>query len=275
MREMTEIPGSEMARIPARVREMRPLVYHITNAVAANLVANATLAVGASPVMAPSPEESREMASLADAVVLNLGMPSRQTVRAMVLAGRAANARGVPVIFDPVGAGSTSFRSAVAARILKEIRVSVVRGNAAEIAFLVGIPSRVRGVESVATCENPGRLALLAARKLGTVVALTGPVDYVSDGRRLAAVKNGDPVMTEMSGSGCVVSALVGAFCAAADDFFLASAAALAYAGVAGELAARQANGPGSFQTAWLDGLRNLSVARFLEMARVSFGTPG
>lgn len=256
--------------IVSRLKQVRPVVYHITNAVAAGFVADATLAVGASPVMGPSPEESGELAVLASAVVLNLGMPSRESVEAMVTAGRAANERGIPVVLDPVAGGATSFRRTALARILGEVRVSVVRGNSAEVAFLAGMQSSFRGTESAAAGEEPAEVAEVASKKLRVVAAVTGAVDYVSDGRRLASVANGHPVMGETSGTGCVVSALVGAFCAVEPDFFTASLAALACAAVAGEMAVEASRGPGSFRVAWLDALRNLSRDDLQERLRVT-----
>lgn len=270
--ENNELSGNELGIVavtPQRVRAMRPLVHHITNDVATNVTANATIAVGASPVMAPSLEESSDMASLADALVLNMGTPSTDSLKAMIAAGKAANAKGIPVVFDPVGVGSTSFRNSVAFEILREVRVTVIRGNAAEVAFLAGIPSTVRGVDSGSTATEPRDIAITAARKLETVVAVTGSTDYVCDGRRLATVNNGRPMMAEITASGCTVTAIVGAFCAVEHDFFLASVAALAYAGVAGQLAAERSQGPGSFQIHWLDSLARLTEQEFSRLAHI------
>lgn len=263
-----------IASIPSKVRAGRPLVHHMTNAVAANIVANATIAVGASPVMASSYEESAGIAGRADALVLNVGTPSRDTAKAMVAAGKAANKKGIPVVLDPVGAGLTQFRNSIVLDILREVRVNAVRGNPAEVASLAGIPSYVRGVDSVATGKGPRDIAIAASAKLGAVVAVTGPVDYVSDGRRLAAVRNGHPMMAGFTGSGCAVSGLIGTFCAVEPDFFLASVAALAYAGVAGQLAATLSRGPGSFQVQWLDSLSNLSPAEFSELMDIRLEAP-
>lgn len=262
-----------IASIPSRIRARRPLIHHITNAVAANITANSTIALGASPVMASSAEESADMAAMADVLVLNMGTPSRDTVKAMIAAGKAANARGIPVVFDPVGAGSTPFRNSIAVEILQEVQVAVVRGNAAEIAFLAGMPSRIHGVDSAQTGINPRDIAAAASTKLGAVVAVTGATDYVSDGRRLAAVRNGHPIMGEISGTGCTVTAIMGAFCAVERDFFLASVAALAYAGAAGQVAAQLSNGPGSFQVHWLDSLYRLSRSEFFQLADIAWET--
>src|SRR4051794_17808561 len=175
----------------AKIRERKPLVHQITNYVVMNETANATLALGALPVMAHAPEEVAEMVGLAGALVLNIGTLSSHWVEAMLAAGAAANERGVPVVLDPVGAGATSFRTDTARRILDTIDVAVLRGNAGEIATLVGVAAEVRGVESAAAGAEPADLARRAAQELGVVASVTGPIDYVSDGERVAAIANG------------------------------------------------------------------------------------
>src|ERR1022692_3272483 len=159
-----------------RIRQSRPLVHQITNFVVMNETANATLAIGALPVMAHAPEEVAEMATVAGALVLNIGTLTNDWVDSMILAGRAANAAGVPVVLDPVGAGATTLRTQSAQRILTEVAVAIVRGNAAEIATLAGRGAEIRGVESVGTSDDIGDLATAAASALGCTVAVTGAV---------------------------------------------------------------------------------------------------
>ena len=163
------------------VRERKPLVHQITNYVVMNETANATLALGALPVMAHAREEVEEMARLAGALVLNIGTLSPAWVEAMLLAGRAANGVGVPVVLDPVGVGATTYRTETAKRILDEVDVSVLRGNAGEVATLVGVDAEVRGVESIDTGADPAEIAREAARRLGLVElgAGDGPVDVL------------------------------------------------------------------------------------------------
>ena len=168
------------------VRERRPLVHNITNYVVMNETANAILALGALPVMAHAREEVEEMVGLAGALVLNIGTLSETWIDAMLLAGGAANERGVPVVLDPVGAGATGYRTETARRLLGELDVAVLRGNAGEVATLVGVEAEVRGVESVGGGGDPAALAREAARTLGLVVSVTGAVDHVSDGERAA-----------------------------------------------------------------------------------------
>ena len=252
------------------MRERKPLVHQITNYVVMNETANATLALGALPVMAHAPEEVEEMVGLAGALVLNIGTLSRHWIDAMVSAGRAANARGVPVVLDPVGAGATEYRTDTARRILAELEVAVLRGNAGEIATLVGLSAEVRGVESVEVGADPGDLAREAARSLGVVASVTGAVDHVSDGERVAAVGNGDPMLASITGTGCMSSAVTGCFLAVAESAYDAAVEALVAFGVAGEDAAREARGPGSFHVNLYDALAALDPLTLDGRARVT-----
>jgi len=254
----------------ARLRERKPLVHQITNYVVMNETANATLALGALPVMAHAPEEVEEMVGLAGALVLNIGTLSNHWIEAMVMAGRAANASGVPVVLDPVGAGATGYRTGAARRILDEVDVSVVRGNAGEVASLVGVAAEVRGVESVGDVGDPAGLARHAALALGVVASVTGPVDHISDGERAAAVSNGDPMLASITGTGCMSSTVTGCFLAVAPTPFDGAVQALVAFGVAGEDAARDAKGPGSFHVNLYDALAALDPATLDERARVS-----
>jgi hydroxyethylthiazole kinase len=234
-----------------------------------NETANATLALGALPVMAHAGEEVEEMASLAAALVLNIGTLSPPWVEAMLAAGRAANEAGAPVVLDPVGAGATRYRTETALTLLDEVDVAVVRGNAAEIATLAGREAEIRGVESMGASDAAGELAIGAARKLGTVVAVTGAVDHVSDGRQTMTVANGDPLLATITGSGCMSTAITGCFLAVRPEAPLAAAAeALVAFGVAGEDAARTARGPGSFHAALYDALYALDPSTLDERAR-------
>jgi hydroxyethylthiazole kinase len=244
------------------IRERKPLVHQITNYVVMNETANATLAVGALPVMAHAREEVEEMVGLASALVLNIGTLSPSWVEAMLLAGRAANERGIPVVLDPVGAGATRYRTETAGRILDEVRVTVLRGNAGEVATLVGVEAEVRGVESIGAGDDPGELAREAARQLGLVASVTGAVDHVSDGDRTVTVANGHPLLAAITGTGCMSSAVTGCFLAVKPDAPLdAAAEALVAFGVAGEDAAREAAGPGSFHVGLYDALANMCLA--------------
>lgn len=264
---MSVSPGTTLRAL----RERKPLVHQITNYVVMNETANATLALGALPVMAHAREEVEEMVGLAGALVLNIGTLSPAWVEAMVAAGRAANTAGVPVVLDPVGAGATRYRTDTAKRILTEVDVTVLRGNQGEIATLVGVAADVRGVESVGAGAEPGDLALLAGRNLGLVASVTGIVDHVSNGERSFAVANGHELMAAVTGTGCMSSAITGCFLAAKPAEPLEAAAeALAAFGVAGEDAAREAKGPGSFHVGLYDALASLDPATLDERAKIT-----
>jgi hydroxyethylthiazole kinase len=244
------------------MREQKPLVHQITNYVVMNETANATLALGALPVMAHAREEVEEMTRLARALVINIGTLSPHWVEAMLAAGKAANAAGVPVVLDPVGVGATTYRTETAKRILGDVRVAVLRGNAGELATLVGVEAEVRGVESMGVGGEAGELARAAARNLGLVASVTGAVDHVSDGERVLAVTNGHELLGTVTGTGCMSSAITGCFLAVKKDAPLEAAAeALAAFGVAGEDAARDAKGPGSFHVNLYDALAALDPA--------------
>jgi hydroxyethylthiazole kinase len=252
---MTVSPGMTLREL----RERKPLVHQITNYVVMNETANATLALGALPVMAHAPQEVEEMVGLASALVLNIGTLSDHWIEAMLIAGRAASARGIPVVLDPVGAGATVYRTDTARRILDEVTVTVLRGNAGEVATLVGTDAEVRGVESMSIGLEPPALAREAARGLGVVVSVTGPIDNVSDGERSLSVANGHPLLAAVTGTGCTSSALTGCFLAGKPDEPLEAAAeALAALGVAAEDAAAGAGGPGTFHARLYDGLAAL-----------------
>jgi hydroxyethylthiazole kinase len=259
-------PGDTLARI----RDRKPLVHQITNYVVMNETANATLALGALPVMAHAIEEVEEMVALAGALVLNIGTLSSHWVEAMVVAGRAANARGIPIVLDPVGTGATRYRTQTARGLLAELPVDVLRGNPGEVATLVGLDAEVRGVESIDAGGEAAELAREAARTLGLVAAVTGPVDHVSDGSRVAAISNGHELLATVSGTGCMATAITGAFLAAKPaDAFEAAIEALVAFGVAGEDAAVEARGPGTFHAGLYDALAALDPDDLDARARV------
>jgi len=264
---MSVSPGTTLRVL----RQRRPLVHQITNYVVMNETANATLALGALPVMAHAREEVEEMVGLAGALVLNIGTLSPHWIEAMIAAGKAANSTGTPVVLDPVGAGATRYRTDTAKRILAEVDVAVLRGNAGEVATLVGVAAEVRGVESIDAGDDPAQLARLAARNLGVVASVTGVVDNVSDGERALAVANGHELLASVTGTGCMSSAITGCFLAAKRDEPLEAAAeALAAFGVAAEDAARGAQGPGSFHVNLYDALAALDPGTLDERANVS-----
>ena len=263
---MTLTTGADLRTL----RERKPLVHQITNYVVMNETANATLALGALPVMAHAHEEVEELASVAGALVLNIGTLSEYWIESMLLAAQAANRAGVPIVLDPVGAGATRLRTETAKQILDERDIAVVRGNAAEVATLAGRQAEIRGVESIGASDSGAELARAAARELGCVAAVTGPVDHVSDGERTLAVSNGHALLGTVSGTGCMATAVTGCFLAVAAERPLEAAAeALVAFGVAGEDAAQDAKGPGTFHAGLYDALYNLDPESLDGRARV------
>jgi hydroxyethylthiazole kinase len=252
------------------IRERKPLVHQITNFVVMNETANATLALGALPVMSHAREEVEEMVALAGALVINIGTLAPHWVDAMLLAGAAASNNRTPVVLDPVGAGATRFRTDTAKRILDEVDVTVLRGNAGEVATLVGVQAEVRGVESIGAGGDAGDLARDAARTLGVVASVTGAIDHVSDGEQVVAVANGHPLLAAITGTGCMSSAMTGCFLAAKPEEPLEAAAeALVAFGVAGEDAALDAKGPGTFHANLYDALAALDPDTLTARARL------
>jgi hydroxyethylthiazole kinase len=253
------------------LREGKPLVHQITNYVVMNETANATLALGALPVMAHAREEVEEMTGIASALVLNIGTLSEHWVESMLLAGVAANTRRIPVVLDPVGVGATAYRTETARRILGSVDVAVLRGNAGEVATLVGAQAEVRGVESISIGMEPAELAREAARLLGVIASVTGPVDHVSDGDRVLAVSNGHELLSTVTGTGCMSTAMTGCFLAAKPGEPLEAAAeALAAFGVAAEDAAEGADGPGTFHARLYDALYALDPQTLEGRARIA-----
>jgi hydroxyethylthiazole kinase len=214
--------------------------------------------------MAHAPEEVEAMVEHAGALVLNIGTLTSAAVDAMLRAGARANALGVPVVFDPVGAGATPFRTSQAARILHAVRVACVRGNAGEIAALAGRAGGVRGVDATGAAPGTAEIAGLAAeltRRTGGAVAATGPVDVVTDGDRLVRLRHGHPRLRQITGSGCMATACIGAFAAVEADPLAAATAGLVCFELAAEAAAGASSGPGSFRVALFDALAALDPA--------------
>ncbi len=269
--------AEQAALLLAGLRRRRPLVHCITNYVTANDCANILLAIGASPIMADDPEETEEIAAAASALVLNMGTPSRGKLEAMVRAGKKANEKGIPVILDPVGAGASRLRREMTEQLIREVRVDILRGNVSEITFAAGLASREKGVDVSEADQGLDRTeaALAAARRLGCTVAVTGQVDVVTDGRRIARVRGGSSMMARVTGTGCMTSALAGAFAGAGrGDAFLAAVAALASMGIAGETAFEKAGylGCGSFHIALLDAVGGLKEKTIRERADIEEG---
>ena len=242
-----------------RLKEKAPLVNCITNPVTMNDCANLLLACGASPIMAQDENETGEIVARVDAVVLNLGVPDPARLRASELAAGAAGARGIPVVLDPVGVGASPYRLEAALRLMEEGNITLIRGNLSEIRALAGGGEGERGVDSREALELPQRTAL--ARRLsgqtGVAVLLTGETDVAAWGRRTLAIRGGDPWMGRITGCGCMLSALCGAFLGAGAEPLWAAASAAGMMSLCGSQAAAQARrlglGTGSMRAFLID----------------------
>lgn len=245
------------------------MVHNITNFVVMNTTANALLALGASPVMAHAVEEAAEMAALASALVLNIGTLSEPWIQAMRLAGQAARQRGIPIVLDPVGAGATRYRTRTARELLEELAPAIVRGNASEIRALALEESGTRGVDSAHGSEAAADAGSALAARHGCVVVVSGATDLILDGASAVQVHNGHPMMPKVTGLGCTATALIGAFAAVNRSYRSAAAHGMAVMGIAGEMAAERAPGPGSFFAAFLDALYQLDEAAIAARVRI------
>jgi hydroxyethylthiazole kinase len=252
-RGQVSITSGEISEALKTLRQNHPLVHHITNYVTVNDCANITMCIGAAPVMAEAREEVVDMVALAGALVLNIGTLRAEQVDAMLLAGKKANELDVPIILDPVGAGATPYRTEVANLLLDKLDIAVLKGNAGEIGVLSGSGGRVLGVDSHGMDGDALTVTKDFAARRGGIVVMSGATDIISDGRRTYLVDNGHPLMASVSGTGCMATSLAASFAATVDDHLLASVAALACFGIAGENAARRGQGPASFKVALLD----------------------
>lgn len=251
------LPGARAAACLTQFQQRPPLIHCLTNEVVQSLTANVLLALGASPAMVVEPQEAAQFSALADGLLINVGTLNALRAESMRAAVAAANRAGKPWTLDPVAVGALSYRTAFAKQLLDE-KPAAIRGNASEIMALSGLLASGRGVDS----GDDSLAALPAARELaqrsGAVVAVTGAVDYVTDGQRDWAIEGGSPLMTRVVGTGCALSAVVAAFCALPGDRLDNAATACRVMSHCGGLAARLAGGPGSFTPAFLDALYQL-----------------
>lgn len=235
------------------VRRQKPVVHHLTNWVTIYDCANIVKVFGASPVMAHAPEEVEQMAGIASAVVLNIGTLTVEFVESMKKAARAANAKGIPVILDVCGAGATKLRDDKSFELLAQARIDVIKGNASEVARIAGEKVMTKGVDSTSVEKDLLAVARFAAEKFDATVVITGSEDIVADRRSAYSVKNGDPLMASVVGTGCMAASVIGTFCAVGNDYAKAAAAGLSCFEIAAEFAAKKAKGPGTFKEILFD----------------------
>ncbi len=257
------------------VKNKKPLVHHITNYVTVNDCANITLAIGGSPIMADAIEEVEDIVNIASALVINIGTLNSRTIDSMIAAGKAANARKIPIILDPVGAGASGLRNQAAEKLLSQVKFAVIRGNISEISFLCGLESETQGVDASQKDQqrNGKELAKGLAQKHSCVVAITGAVDIISDGSNIITVGNGHPALSQITGTGCMCTSLIGSFCGASPATPLEStAAALLSMSIAGEMAFEKVGNMGneSLRMAVLDMVSKLHSETLTRRAKLN-----
>ena len=264
------------------VRGNKPLVQCITNFVTVNDCANIILAAGGSPTMASHPLEVEEAVCGVQALVCNMGAIDK--VDSMILAGKAANRLGIPVVLDPVGAGGTQLRRDAVKRLLDEVHFTVIRGNASEIRYLAGQQSAGSGVDvsdadeiTERNLESAVSMAAELAERLDTVIAVSGKIDVISDGKESCVLNNGCATMARITGSGCMLTALIGAFCGGNRNYFSAACSAVAAMDVCGEIAEakrlRNGTGNATFRTDLIDAVFNLTEEQLEEGVRYEIYT--
>lgn len=272
--------ANELATALENVRTSTPLVHCITNYVTVNDCANALLACGGSPIMSDEPDDVVDITTICGGLVLNIGTLNKQTIAGMRAAGKRASELGHPIVLDPVGAGASALRTATASEILDTMDVAVVRGNMSEIKAVAGASAATRGVDvnpdDVVTDENLAASAAFAkelAKKTGAIIAITGAIDIVANDERAFAIRNGNAIMGKITGAGCMLSCLVGAYSVANKENMLDGVvAAIAGEGLCGQIAAErmtEADGNGSFRTYLLDAMYNLDAATLADGALV------
>jgi hydroxyethylthiazole kinase len=265
----SSVTPQDLAEALSALRDNPPLVQCLTNTVAAGWTANVLLAVGAAPAMVDNPRESFEFAAIAGGLLINLGTPYDETAHAMHLAIAGASRARTPWVLDPVAAGALGWRTREAHQLLREAQPAIIRGNASEILAMAGGDGG-RGVDSVDSPEAAIEVAKKLANERQTVVAVSGPVDHITDGSTIVRLSNGHPWLTRVTGVGCALGALMAAFVAVVPDALVAAAAATATLTVAADVAAKETRGPGSFAVSLLDELSLLQPVDLDERVRIS-----
>jgi len=242
----------------AMIRRLSPLVHNITNGVAMNFSANALLSIGASPIMSSEEDEMEDISGISSSLLVNIGTLEEKQIRSMRLAAGLALDNHKPWVLDPVGAGASALRFRVSMDLLERYNPTIIKGNASEILALSGRKSSSRGVDSMESTADAAISAKELAAEYGVVVAVTGPVDYVSDGETLLELHGGSPMMTRVTAMGCTLGSVMAAFAAVESNGMKAAASAITMFCKAGEQAASLCRGTGSMQSCFLDALSNM-----------------
>lgn len=266
----------EINGVLKNLREGSPLVHHITNYVTVNDCANVTLAIGASPVMADDINEVYDMVSIASSLVINIGTLNSRTIESMLIACKRANELNIPIVLDPVGAGATPYRTGFAKKLLKEVKFSVIRGNLSEIKTLYGINSKTKGVDSVEEISDKTSdfkitkdIVKSFSKEIGSVVAVTGAIDVISDGNKVYTIKNGNKAMSKITGTGCMCTSLIGSYLGATKNNLIGAILGILTMGIAGDIAfknLKDLEGSGSLKVKIIDAIYNMNEEMIKEM---------
>ncbi|CVI72020.1 Hydroxyethylthiazole kinase [Clostridiales bacterium CHKCI001] len=263
---------NKIVKLIERVKKQSPLVHNIMNYVAINDCANVLLGIGASPIMADAPEEVEEITAMANALVLNTGTLKKWSKDSMIRAGRVANQRGIPVILDPVGVRASYLRKQTVWDILNQVQVAVIRGNRSEIAWVAEeeMPSTGVDCREETSLQTDIEIAKKAANKWNTTIAVTGKVDIITDGNQLIKVYSGTSTLSKVTGTGCMTTALIGAFLTE-EDSVVAATAGISIMGIAGEIAQEQAGalGVGSFKVELMNALSRMDEEKIKEKLKI------
>ena len=256
-----------------KLREKNPLVLNITNIVVSNYVANGLLSIGASPIMSNAIEEMDELATICQALVINIGTLTKDQIEAMIKAGKSANKNNTPVVLDPVGIGATTFRQESVKTLLSEIKFDLIRGNAGEIAYLAQVNWSAKGVDAGSGDANLSQIAKDVALKYNCIVSISGEIDYISDGIKVAKIENGTQLFPKITGSGCLLSAVCGAFLTLDENNFDLTVKACTSYAIAGEITKMNLrdNQTGHFYIGLLDSLAKIDDETVEKYAKISF----
>ena len=252
-----------------KVRNQKPVVHHLTNWVTIYDCANIVKVFGASPVMAHAKEEVADMAKIASALVLNIGTLTVDLISAMKLAAKSANEKGIPVVLDVCGSGATKLRDEKCFELLDEVKINIIKGNSSEVARIAGENVQTKGVDATAVEKNLIEIAEVLAGKRNCTVVITGKEDIVSDGKKTLLVKNGNQMMSNIVGTGCMATSVIGTFAAVENDLAVAAAAGLCCFEIAAELAVKLSNGPGTFKEALYDAVFHLDKKTIEKMQKI------
>lgn len=248
----------QIRKLVSQIKIHRPLVVNITNQVTMTFVANGLLSLGASPIMTQSTDEIEDLLHIADVVVVNIGTLDRQFIHLCEQVCAIANQLGKPLILDPVGAGASSYRTQTCLDLMKQFHFTLIRGNASEIMALAGVSQNTKGVDSHSTTDYAIESAQLLALQNELIVVISGQTDAIVDASNTRLFKGGSSLMPMVTGSGCLLTAVIGAFCAIHPNQYDAASAAIEFYAHCGELAGQQASGPGSFMPHFLDALSRM-----------------